>query len=849
MPSSAATSPIRAKTELATSPSKYGSKNLSESLMKASNSSLPPLPSYAAPPSPSSSRKSQLSRDPSISASSAVLELPLDIRIMVESRPSTIHYDFDGFEGKSYKSFWLLSDDEASSFEKWNRLEFERQNRLFEYFTNLLRIRFNMKRMVFHYGPAFEKSHGLTENVAADYRKTFSRIKDLYGYLDKLVSRKLKPAYEGHMFVNDRYVLKVSGKWLSNLAASYHYVSQGVVYLARLSANDTVREWIAEQEETDELAQSNRFAPSARELFTSYFIKLFTPLALIFKDLIKLYAKMEKPVQGEAVKQMYDILTQINTTSDHTTDLDNKISLNEHLVCKDVLYLEMVDLFNPMRHLSSTSMEMEVSGKTSWSKCRLVLCDNYLLPLIHRDSDLFLLKPPIPMQYLSYKVLNTNEGDETSPHLIVTDSGNEIIYELRMLKGQNMASIMINTFTKDLDKTRTAFFERMADGRTLKLINGCSFVSHTESRSVSKNGPPEWDLVTRAISVSNEASETNSSLLRPLSTTEPSCIDWFGVGNEDFLAIGANDGIYVGQQDSPLSWRRVCELTGVTRLDVLDNQTLICVANHEKLYKCAILDILPAYTGRYLCDRSFKVIQKHCREYELGFQDFRRGPVLVNTRHIFCWKDQKIRYSPLTIENNWTPEFKSMKATFNVLGVSVFYPNLFTVMNFAENMPIFYLSNLDSLTNTPLPSLDNDRDLQKRLKGQKPVASFKLSKERKVYETLLVYTNYGITVDCISKSQTFQRSRKEMMRFNFCCIDAAFDIDKSTLFVCGNQGLEMWHIPSGQALQESRPKLISCVTGRDVRLLNRTPGKITVSLLRPDEKGDHAFLRKILLVG
>ncbi|QPG76081.1 hypothetical protein FOA43_003467 [Brettanomyces nanus] len=778
----------------------------------------------------------------SISASSVVAdpELPMDIQIIVESRPESIHHDFDGFDSQTYKGFWLLSDEEALALESWNKLEFERQNRLFEYFINLQRIRFNMKRMVFHYGPAFEGYKDRTPNQSDDYQKTFTPIKALYEYIDKLVLKKLKPAYEGHMFVNDQYILEVSTKWFSNVAAKYDYISRGVVYLARLSASDTVREWIADVEKTDELAISNRFAPSAKELFCSYFIKLFTPLALIFKDLIKLYAKMNKTELEELAKKLDEILGKINTTSDYTADLDNKISLNEQLVCADYLYLEMVNLFDKERRLNPANLEMETKYGVTWIKCKLVLCDNYLLPLLekkHKDTNLFLSKPPIPLQYLSYKVLEPEEKSDTL-QLVIIDSGNKITHTFRALRSQKMASIMLKTFTRDLNRNRNALFVKLTDATPyhLELINGCSFVSHIQQDEYALPSDSDGhDLVKRSLDKSNEASDIKSKSARPLSTTEPSCADIFSYGGQSFIAVGAYDGIYIGQENNPASWRRVCEVARVRKLDVLDNQMMLCHCG-EKLYECPVTEMMTAYTGLNLCDKLLIEIQKHCKGYELGPQKLRNGPVVASSRYLFCWKDRKIRYSPMARENKWLPIFKSMRATFNVVGMSVLYPDNFSILHFTEDMPIFYLSNLNAFTNTQMPKVDGDTEMLIRQKNQKPVGVFKFGGVTpKDYEMILVYTSYFIIVSYDSNSRTFLRSRNEIMRFNFECQEAAFDPQENALFACGSRSLEIWRIPPRKEIRsdgDARPELVTIVLGHNVKLLNKTPEKVIVSLMR-----------------
>lgn len=797
----------------------------------------------------------------SIISSSSVYKkpgLPLDIRIIVESRPSSIHHDFASFDGKTYKSFWMLSDKEAETFKNWDALEFERQSRLFEFYSNLQRIRFNMKRMVFHYGPEFKKAKGLTPNQQDDYRKTFIPIQALYKYLDKLVVHKLKPAYEGQMFVNDKYVLEVSRKWLTNVAAKYHYISRSVVYLARLSANENVRSWIAKEEQTDELASSNRYAPSAKELFSSYFIKLFTPLALILKDLTKLYGKMGKNERRETVLAMDEILQKINTTSDYTTDLDNKISLNEDLLCSDYLYLETVDLFNMNRHVKPGSLNMEVKRGVAWTKCKLVLCDNYLLPLLekrHKETSLFLEKPPIALQYLTYRVIEPNDNNDPF-QIVIKDCGNEITHLFRTPKDQKMPAIVLKTFTKDLDAFRTEMFNKLSDGFKLTLVNNWSFTTHEavnhgkDSKTYKPRlGPDASDRVKLALDESRTRLQMpKSASVHPLSVAEPLTGDVFRYSDNLYYAIGANDGLYIGQENLPMSWRRVSSLPSVTKLDIIDG-TVLFLLSGDKLYKGDLINIMESYERMSGAEKCFKEVVKHCKGYTIGYQEERNGPVIMSSNFVFSWKDKKIKYGPINMENNYKPSVKSVKAVFNVNKVCVLSDKHFSILHYTEDSPIFYLSNLNSLTNTQMPQVDNDSEIRIRQKGQKPIDTFKMpGRTRNEYEILLVYSWYCIAVSYDSSQQAFTRSRNEIMLFNFECKGASFDSSSRILFICGNCGLEAWSIPSKEELKSDRdirPELVTCITGNHVRLLNDTNQKILLCLTLPGQKPGDAVGRQI----
>lgn len=737
-------------------------------------------------------------------------ELPTDIQVIVDSRPASIRHDLHGFEAKTYKEFWMISTEETQVYRDWNTLEFEKQSRLFELFNNLLRIRFNMRRVIDHYGPAFKHTPGLTANQDADYNKTFVPLESLYHYLDRFVIRKMLPLYEHQMFVDDHAVAKVSSKWFRQVASQYTYISRSVVYLARLAANDTVRNWIADVELQDTAANDNRFAPSARELFSSYFIKLFTPMTLIFRDLQKVYVKTDQLDLLESMKQIAATLDQINSTSDYTTDLDNKIALNQNVVCADYLYLEMVDLFSPERHLRP-AFEMESKHGIQWGRCQLVLCDNYLLPLAERktgDAQLYLAKPPIALQYISY---HSDQIDDQTYSLVVRDCGNEITYTFRTLKDQQMPKIQLDNFVKDLNSAREALLDSMSAYNATPISGSC-FMAPIEKKPVEDPYKPDGPFAVRPLRIDTS-----------ITTAEPLCASSFVQRLQRFWIVGATDGIYVGKQGDENSWYNVCRLTRVSRIHVLEEGIILCQSG-DKLLQGTINDVFSAYKAGARCDSQFKEVQKHIQGYELALQKFRKGPIMLTSRFIFCWKDKKIKYSPFTAEDGWNTEFKSIKAAANVKAIYGLEPTHFIVCHDTDEGPIFYLSNLSSLTNTQLPNEDDEMHIRKKM--QHPVGAFRLSQANS-YEIMLVYTRYCILVSYDSTTRSFKRSRDSILRFNCDCTEASFNELDGTLFACGERGLEAWHIPSRN--EETRPQCVASFLGQDAHFLGQDPRALVMS--------------------
>ncbi|KAG7859287.1 hypothetical protein KL939_002187 [Ogataea angusta] len=763
-------------------------------------------------------------------------ELPDSIRLIVDSRPSDQVHDLDYFDGAQYSAFWLITEDEAQTLTDWNSLEFHRQNAIFELFLLLRKFRINLKRMVVHYGPAFKEAKNLTADQKADFLKTFVPLAALYEYLEKLVRKRLKPAFDNHFFVNDRYVLDCLKNWLSKLERDYEYISRSMVYLAKIAANEQFREWIQVAEQTDELALGNNYLASARELFHSYLLQAFAPMRLMVLDLKKLYTKMDDDRLVALAQDIFDLLNKINKISDFTTDLDKKIKLNEKLVCTDYLYLEMVDLFNAKRKLR-VPIDVNLRTAISSDSAILYLLDNYLLPLVkreHREASYLLNKPPIALQYLDYTVHEEN-GEKT---LILKDAGNCFTYNVRNERVD--APTLFNNFIKDIPKYKDELFTKLSKAYELKLINGTSFqipVPYYEYTvpSIEKR---ELDLVQQALA----QSKFKPYSVPPIANTQVLSIDTFRRGKELFFVVGTADGLYMGKHDQPATWKKICSYPDAVKITIM-HEDMGFVLLKDKLYKVDTKDIYECYEQNMMCNSRLYQIAKGVNSFEVGPQTIRRGPIVMECDILFCWTDKKIMFSIVTASNGWKLKFESMRPTFKVLGLQLLYPTDFVISHINESNPIFYLSNLNTMGNTQLNKTDSQRDLKSRIRGQRPIAAFKqfVNDKHTDYDLLLVYSRYCMFVK-YSKEQIVSISRTEILRFGFEVQDATYDSYEQILVVCSEQNVEIWKIFRDR---QAKSELIGCVIGSQARLLNKTPGKIIIGVMNSEHyagKGNQLLL-------
>ncbi|GME74527.1 unnamed protein product [Ambrosiozyma monospora] len=749
------------------------------------------------------------------------------MKLIVDSRPSNMVHDMTTFENLQYAEFWGLTGEEGAIYRAWNDIEFSKQCKIFEFFLLLKKVRANVKRMVGHYGAEFKKAKRLTTNQSSDYEKTFVPLAAFGEYLEKLVVQRLKPVYDNNFFVNDKYVIEISLKWFTKLEKDYEYISRSMVYLATLSRS--ILPWIEEAEQTDE-DRNNRYLIRAKDLFTSYFLKFLTPLCLMVVDLKKMYVKTHDDKMTEMADRLYKSLHKINEISDYTTDLDKKIGLNNKLVCSDNLYLEMVNLFAKERK-TRVGMKIDIQSQIGgWDDGGyLYLFDNYFLPLLQsskRGEEKYTLnKPPVPLQYATFTVRGSKKSDDPK-YLTVQDGGNMATYMFKY--GDSEGPRAFETFVRDCDKYKETLFTKLCQAYYLKVVNCTSFYWRSPHYTYEiPSAPEDYDLATTAIEACHF--KPNSPNLPPAVEAKVLSIDCFKATSSLFFVVGTSAGIYLGMSDNPASWKKVCSYPDVFKITIVDNSVMYCQC-HSRLYQVNVDTLSKYYSKRIsVCDSEFKHIADHIQSFEIGFQRVRRGPRIETALHLFYWKEKKIKYSVLSAENKYKLKFSEMKATFQVIGLSFLYPKDFAISHINESNPIFYLSNLTSMTNTQLPKLDDDKELKSRVREEKPIAAFKyqLGTDIKEYDILLIYSQYCVFVSYSDEYNCYRKSRNETLRFGFKVTDATFDTADGALVLCGDQSAEIWNISTNRDVKSS---MVTCVIGKEVRLLNKTPGKIMLGL-------------------
>ncbi|OWB75897.1 hypothetical protein B5S32_g44 [[Candida] boidinii] len=763
-------------------------------------------------------------------------ELPRNIQQIMESKLS-LHkeHNMDAYISDQLYTFWELTSDEVTALNEFDPELMKIQGLIYEIFKNFEKIRINLRRLVEHYGVEIKKIFPkIPLEIQVEIKKVFEIVKIYYNYVDKLVRIQLKPAFDFHIFVNETEVLSILKLWLNNLGRIYSKVSNNFIRLANILNHEEIKLWLDKAETTDPFAKNSRGLPWASQLFNLYFLKGYTSLAMPFEDLIKIYQKKDNLEMIKVCLDAYDELVKINSIADYTQSLDIKIKLNGKIYSSDHTWLAMLDIFNKHREYKFDSdIEVYNNIEKVWNLNHIVLFDNYLLILKIKKNESYKLKhDPIPIQYLEWDFKRSNSIQDPST-LIIYNSANSTSFRCR--------SNIIGPLIELLPKTKLDFYKKKMNNSItlsnyeLRLINGATFSTAIPANNFQAFDLGDMDPINKF---------TNENIPQILCTsgrhvnTEVLCVDYFKSTDSIFFLVGTTSGIFTGNPDNPSSWKCVCShLKNIRQISVVKN-SFIVILNDDRLYSSTVKNVLDQYS-KNSSSLSTSMIDKRVQLFKVGLQNVKQtksssSSSVSKKSYIECLaycKDKKILSTVLDSKNNFKINLISMKAQFPVLTFDFVKPSVFVFSNFNENRPIFYTSSFDTMTVTELPNLDTHEqkttDFKLRIRSQTPIASFMTNSKDK--DIILVYSKFFLFVKSDPKTATFTQSRQEIINFGFTCKSATFDADRSTIVLCGESNIEVWHIPYSP---KSSSELTLCFTGYKPRLLNSHPGKFIIGLSR-----------------
>lgn len=793
--------------------------------------------------SPISRSQSSLSTSPVRNSIDDINELPLEMKIICNSRAEHSVHTLDTFVNENYAEFWNLTSDEAKTYKAWNKAEFDIQSLIFEVFTNLKKIRFNLKRLIFIYGAELRDTGVISE---IDYSKTFEVLLEFYYFLDKLITKKLKPNFDNRIFVNDDKILKILTTWFNQLNSQYSYISGSIVFLSTFASNEDIKNLIMGISKKDLENSSNRSAVSPMELFNSYFIKLFTSIELLFDRLKATYKDSRNFKNFEMSNNLQLTVKKINSISDSTSELEKKISFNEKLTFQteiDYSRFQMIDMFNGERK-SREPIKLEMKNNLLWSNTLLTLFDNYLIFLtiksntisLNRKDEYILVKPPIPIQYLQFDSFIENNYKI----VVIKDIGNKESYHFRKINDVTVA--ILDKFLKDLQSFQLNFWKdnNINKNIDIKFLNTDSFISKSHSYTPYNLNtiPDNYNLLKQKLlknQIFYPAADDDS--FEPILTEVLSC-DYFTYKASSYVEklciVGTTYGIFMGKINDYKSYNKVHNITNVRKLIIINNEIVFFIANEslyrisiEKLYKTYKYDLPP-------CDINvFQENKRYVTDFTIGYQSSLK---ISGAPYLFAWNNKLVYYTELKKENDWKFNWQSFKTYYSIVKLQTVYANNFAVGHIIENCATWNLSKLTDIRSIGL----NQYDIKDILKGETPVGIFPFpNKKEDLSEVLVVYSKFFARMKNVKGK--YQQSCDEITWLGMQCESASFDCEEKVLITVNKQCVEIRCLFDDHAIKS---QLIGCLVGSNITLLNDLPGK---AILKAQEfQGIDDFQRQVI---
>ncbi|TID16237.1 hypothetical protein CANINC_004236 [Pichia inconspicua] len=776
-----------------------------------------------------------LSAKPSLTSLSTLEDvtndLSLEMTIIYKSRAENNVHDFTSFRNQTYSEFWNLTAEEGKLYKEWNSLQFEIQSLIFEVFNNLKKIRFNLDRLVNIYGEEL-KNMGVIS--AVDYDKTFEVLTELLLYLEKLLKRKLKPLFDNELFVDDTKVLKILTNWFKQLNSQYKHISASIIYLSKFSANSDFKDMLNLISKKDIENTSNRSAVAPNELFSSYFVKLFTSIELLFSRLKETYKKAQNFKNYELANNLESLMKEINNTSESTSELEKKIKFNEQLTFNsEIQYskFQMIDIFNPKRR-SIEPLQLEMKTSLGWTKALIAPFDNYIAILLVKSSlmiskkeDFVVSRDPIPIQYLIYDTLIENEYK----FLFLTDVNNQQKYQFRKVNDVTVA--IMDRFLKDLSSLQNEFWlsPKLNQNLSVKMLNQDCFVSKVDTSAYSLDSIPngckflrdlfDSNLSLNIISINNDPDDDEDSL-KPTASVILSC-DYFSYKwdnnshSEKLCILGTDSGIYMGAIDDPNSFRKVHQISNVKKILVLNNDVVLCLA-HESLYRLSVEKLYTTFKFKLpICDINvFEENKRPVLDFTVGYQTSMKiepGP------YLFAWNNKIVYYTCLTQSNEWKFDWQFFKTHYNIIKLQTVYANNFAVGHVVEGSAVWNLSKLSEIRSIAL----NDLFIKDILRNEIPIAIFPFpNEEENISEVLVVFSNFCTRMKNVKGK--YIQSTDEITWFGMKCESASFDCEEKILTTVNKQCVEIRLLHENK---QRRSELIGCFVGNNITLINDLAGK------------------------
>ncbi|KAI0334265.1 CNH-domain-containing protein [Cubamyces sp. BRFM 1775] len=327
------------------------------------------------------------------------------------------------------------------------------------------------------------------------------------------------------------------------------------------------------------------------------------------------------------------------------------------------------------------------------------------------------------------------------------------------------------------------------------------------------------ETITSNTASSQEAPAHQSGLV----TGHISCTLPFGTSSgRQFVAIGSEDGVWVGMPKHPESIQRVMSLRMVTQIAFLADYDLLVVLAEKVLYAVDLQSVVPN-NGRQVQHPAFGLQRLSNPQTPIHF--FSVGH--IGGRTLIVSKKRKGLDSVFRVMEVSLPEDRHGAPRIAVFK-DFFLPSDSHDLLFLKTKVCvlctrgFEIMDLSDLSSATIPLEEDLRTLGKRPGANRPIAMFRIRED----EFLLCYDEFGLYVD---KRGVPSRS-PPIIEWEGTATQAAWHAPYVVLF--STSFIEIRHVESG--------RLAQIITGQDVHCLWDGRGVVSAELApgRPDDFDD-----------
>ncbi|KAI0351270.1 CNH-domain-containing protein [Trametes cingulata] len=523
----------------------------------------------------------------------------------------------------------------------------------------------------------------------------------------------------------------------------------------------------------------------------------------------------------------------------------------ERLEFKDTSTVVDLGLTDPERqvlHAGPLFRQTELSplkrtvsgGGAGWKQLWVVLFDNYLVMTKQKgqgaDSRYVVWKPPVRLEFLALESLSIRpvqrsntlsrmmrRSESPGPGRISPDpslsfslspfdpssSSSDAYYPLSFhTHGKHAGSYTLYAASaEDRAEWRRRLREALAARRAAQ-----------EAGSIFR-----LETITRDTAESQEAPAHAEGLV----TGRVACTLPFGMSDgRHFIAIGSEDGVWVGMPHQPQSIQRVMSLKLVTQIAYLVEYGLLVVLADKVLYAIDIESVIPS-SAHPTKQPAFGLQTISNPHHPVHFFSVGR----LGGRTLITYKKRKGLDSVFRLLRVFRPteQWESQDVPKVKVDREFFLPSDAHDLLFLKTKVCilctrgFEIMDLTDFSSATIPLEDDLRRLGKRSSACKPIAMFRIRED----EFLLCYDEFGLYVD---KRGAPSRS-PPTIEWEGVATQAAWHAPYVLLFC--SSFIEVRHVESG--------RLAQIISGQDVRCLWDGRGVVHPEVQGADIGGFHDF--------